>query len=177
LRARVSAVERPRRRLGIKLRWSTAFTVSGEGRRRVRLPIVKFRYRSRGVKISSPRRMEQYMGDRWLKLFLGKLALAALAVAAFTVMAGVPKLHADDDCQRRVAHADHRLHEAIEHYGYQSREAAEARHELHEEREHCWKANNRWWDEDRRRWHDQRDWDDRDHDENYRPRDRDDDRR
>jgi hypothetical protein len=121
--------------------------------------------------------MEQYMGDRWLKLFLGKWALAALAVAAFTVMAGVPKLHADDDCQRRIAHADHRLHEAIEHYGYQSREAAEARHELHEEREHCWKANNRWWDEDRRRWHDQRDWDDRDHDENYRPRDRDDDRR
>jgi hypothetical protein len=121
--------------------------------------------------------MEQYMGDRWLKLFLGKWALTALAVAAFTAMAGVPKLHADDDCQRRIAHADHRLHEAIEHYGYQSREAAEARHELHEEREHCWKANNRWWDEDRRRWHDQRDWDDRDHDQNYRPYDRDDDRR
>ena len=117
------------------------------------------------------------MGHRWLKLFLGKWALAALAVAAFTVMAGVPKLQAADDCQRRIAHADHRLHEAIEHYGYQSREAAEARHELHEEREHCWKANNRWWDEDRHRWHDQRDWDDRDHDQNYRPYDRDDDRR
>ncbi len=117
------------------------------------------------------------MGNRWIQLFFRKWAFAAVATAAFAVMAGVPKLHADDDCQRRIARADHRLHEAVEHYGYDSREVAEARHELHEEREHCWKANNRWWDEDRHRWHDQRDWDDRDHDQNYRPPDRDDDRR
>lgn len=117
------------------------------------------------------------MQNPWMRMFLGKWALTAVALAGFVALAGVPKLHADDDCQRRIAHADHRLHEAIEHSGYQSREAAEARHELREEREHCWKASNRWWDEDQRRWHDQRDWDDRDHDENYRRHDRDDDRR
>jgi hypothetical protein len=117
------------------------------------------------------------MRNRWLKVFFGKWALATVAMAGFVVMAGVPKLHADDDCQRRIAHADHRVHESIEHYGYQSREAAEARHELREERERCYRTNNRWWDEDRHRWHEQRDWDDRDHEPNYRPYDRDDDRR
>ena len=76
------------------------------------------------------------MQNRWMRMFLGKWALTAVALTGFVALAGVPKLHADDDCQRRIAHADHRLHEAVEHYGYQSREAAEARHELHEEREH-----------------------------------------
>lgn len=71
-----------------------------------------------------------------------------------------------DDCQRRVEQADHRLHEAIEHRGYQSDAAEHARHELREARERCWNGNHRWWDPDKKQWRDQRDWDDNDH-QNY----------
>ena len=54
---------------------------------------------------------------------------------------GQSQAEMDERCQRHVQHAEHELHEAIERYGRHSREAD------HE-----------------RRWHDQRDWDDRDHD-------------
>lgn len=70
----------------------------------------------------------------------------------------------DDDCQRRVARADHRLHEAAERHGWESPQAEHWRHELHEARERCWRERRRWWDEDARRWRSDRDWDDRDHD-------------
>ena len=97
----------------------------------------------------------------------GKTALAAAALAGFLMFTGVP-LRADrDDCQRRVARADHRLHEAIEHHGYRSEQAERRRHELHEAREHCWSARHRWWDEDQHRWHEERDWDDHDHDHEH----------
>ena len=57
------------------------------------------------------------------------------AVLAF----GAPALHAEDidRCQRRVAHADHELHEAIEKHGHNSRQARHERRELHEARERC----------------------------------------
>jgi hypothetical protein len=93
----------------------------------------------------------------------GKTALAAAALAGFLMFTGVPRLRAED-CQRRIARADHRLHEAIEHHGRQSRQAERRRHELHEAREYCWSAGHRWWDEHERRWHTDRDWDDHDHD-------------
>jgi hypothetical protein len=100
--------------------------------------------------------------------FFGKVALAAAALAGFLVLTGTPPLRADrDDCQRRIAHADHKLHEAIEHHGYQSRQADRSRHELHEARERCWSASHRWWDEHERRWHTDRDWDDHDHDRDH----------
>jgi len=69
-----------------------------------------------------------------------------------------------DDCQERLIRADHKLHEAVEHHGYESRQAEHWRHELHEAREYCWEHSHRWWDEHERRWHTDRDWDDRDHD-------------
>lgn len=95
----------------------------------------------------------------------GKVALAGAALAGFLLFTGAPRLRADDDdCQRRIAKADHRLHEAIEDHGRNSRQAEHARHELHEAREDCYSRNHRWWDEDGRRWHSDRDWDDRDHD-------------
>ena len=98
----------------------------------------------------------------------GKTALVAAALAGFLMFTAVPRLRADrDDCQRRVARADHRLHEAIEHHGYRSEQAERRRHELHEAREHCWNASHRWWDEDAHRWHTERDWDDRDHDRDH----------
>lgn len=93
--------------------------------------------------------------------WLFTLALTA-GVFMFTA---VPRMHADDDdCQKRTARADHRLHEAMEHHGPDSPQAERARHELHEIREQCWQHSHRWWDEDQHRWHDQQDWDDHDHD-------------
>ena len=94
----------------------------------------------------------------------GKIMLAGAALAGF-LLADAPRLRADDDaCQRRIARADHRLHEAIEHHGRESRQADKARHELHEAREYCWNRAHRWWDEHEHRWHSEHDWDDRDHD-------------
>jgi hypothetical protein len=91
-------------------------------------------------------------------------SLALAAWAGLLIFTGSPSLRANDDCQRRIAKADHKLHEAIEHHGYQSEQAEHWRHELHEARERCWRANHRWWDEDHRHWHTDRDWDDHDHD-------------
>jgi len=99
----------------------------------------------------------------------GRTALVATAAIGFTVFCAAPNLRADryEECHRRIAKADHRLHEAIEHHGYRSEQAERRRHELHEAREHCWSANHRWWDEDAHRWHTERDWDDHDHDRDH----------
>ena len=95
---------------------------------------------------------------------VGKVTLAGAALAGFLLFTGAPRLRADDDCQRRIAKADHKLHEAIEHHGYQSGQAEKWRHILHEERERCWNTNHRWWDEHEHRWRTDHDWDDHDHD-------------
>jgi len=94
----------------------------------------------------------------------GNAAIAAVALAGFLMFAGAPRARADDDCQRRIAKADHNLHEAIEHHGYESKQAEHWRHELHNAREHCWNTYHRWWDEDGHRWRTDHDWDDHDHD-------------
>lgn len=93
--------------------------------------------------------------------------LPAAALTAALLFTSVPRLHADEHyerCQRRIAHADHELHEAIEHHGRHSPQADHKRHELQEAREHCWNEYHRWWDEDAHRWHTERDWDEHDHD-------------
>jgi hypothetical protein len=92
--------------------------------------------------------------------------LSAALVTAVLLFTAVPRLHADDyeRCQRRIAHADHELHEAIEKHGRHSPQAEHKRHELHEARERCWSEYHRWWDEDEHRWHTERDWDEHDHD-------------
>ena len=93
-------------------------------------------------------------------LLSGALLTAALL---FTT---VSRLHAEDQdqCQRRVVHAEHELHEAIEKHGRHSAKADHERHELHEARERCWRERHRWWDEHEHRWHTERDWDEHDHD-------------
>ena len=97
-------------------------------------------------------------------------ALSCGLVVALMASATAPRVFAqsrediDERCQRRIEHADHELHEAIERHGRESRQAAQKRHDLREARERCWQEHHRWWDEHDRRWHDQRDWDDRDHD-------------
>lgn len=95
---------------------------------------------------------------------LRQLLLPTVALAGCLLFAGASQVRADDHCQRRVAKADHKLHEAIEHHGYYSRQAEHWRHELHEARERCWNERHRWWDEHEHRWHRDRDWDDHDHD-------------
>ena len=92
---------------------------------------------------------------------LGKLTLAGAALAGFLLFAGAPQVRADEEeCHHRLAKADHRLHEAVERHGWDSKQAEHERHELREAREYCYKTYHRWWDEDDRRWHSDRDWDD-----------------
>jgi hypothetical protein len=93
-----------------------------------------------------------------------RAVLASAALAGLLAFAGAPRAMADDDCQRRIAKADYRLHEAIERHGWDSRQADHWRHELREERERCWNRHRRWWDEDGHRWRNDHDWDDHDHD-------------
>lgn len=95
-----------------------------------------------------------------------KWLVAFAFLAGVLLFTGVPRAHAEsvERCQRRIGHVEHRLHEAIEHYGRHSPQADHERHELHEARERCWREHHRWWDEHERRWHEEHDWDDRDHD-------------
>ena len=92
--------------------------------------------------------------------------LSGAVLTAALLFAAVPRLQAEDyeRCQRRVAHADHELHEAIERHGRHSVQADRKRHDLHEARERCWNRYHRWWDEDEHRWHTDRDWNEHDHD-------------
>jgi len=109
--------------------------------------------------------VEGRMQHRLISWLFSKPAVGTVVIAGFLTFSCVPQLRADDDdCQRRIAKADHRLHEAVEHHGPQSRQAEHARHDLHEAREHCWTSAHRWWDEHEHKWHTERDWDDRDHD-------------
>jgi hypothetical protein len=104
------------------------------------------------------------MENRADNSLFGKVVLAAAALTGYLVFLGAPQLRADDDCQRRVASVDRKLHEAIERHGRDSKQADHWRAELRATRESCWNANHRWWDEHAHRWHTDRDWDDHDHD-------------
>jgi len=95
-----------------------------------------------------------------------KSLLAIAALAGFLLCVAVPRLQAEDQdrCQRRVAQAEHELHEAIDRHGRHSKQANHERHELHNARERCWRERHQWWDEHEHRWHKDRDWNERDHD-------------
>jgi hypothetical protein len=68
------------------------------------------------------------------KSVFGRAALAAAALSGFLLFAGAPGAKANDwdDCNRRGAYTDWRLHESIEHFGYYSPQASHWRHERHE---------------------------------------------
>jgi hypothetical protein len=89
---------------------------------------------------------------------------APVVLTGALFLAGAAAVRADDDCQKRTMNADHKLHEAIEHHGYNSPQAEHWRHELAEARSYCWEHNHRWWDEDAHQWRNDRGWDDHDHD-------------
>jgi hypothetical protein len=95
-----------------------------------------------------------------------RILVLPLAAFAMSLFAAAPQMPAEtpEHCQRRVIHAEHELHEAIERHGRESRAAEVKRHELHEARERCWAEQHRWWDDREHRWHTERDWDDHDRD-------------
>jgi hypothetical protein len=94
-----------------------------------------------------------------------KGVLGCAALIGLMTLSGAPVATADnDDCQRRIIKADHKLHEAVEHHGWNSKQAQHWREKLREAREYCWAHGHRWWDEDEHRWRTDRDWDDHDHD-------------
>ena len=101
-----------------------------------------------------------------VKSWMWSLGIVVALAATVAVPATFAQSREDIDerCQRRIEHADHELHEAIERHGRYSKQADHERRALHEVREQCWREHHRWWNEHERRWHDQRDWDDRDHD-------------
>ena len=91
---------------------------------------------------------------------LGKLLVTGAALTGVLFFTTPSHVRANEsECQHRIARADHRLHEAVEHHGWDSKQAEHARHELREARENCYTSNHRWWDEDERRWRSERDWD------------------
>ncbi len=98
---------------------------------------------------------------------IARFVLAPMALAGAILFLASPVVRADDDCRKRTAKADHKLHEAIEHHGWQSSQAEHWRHELSEARAYCWNHNHRWWDEDGHRWRTDHDWDDHDHDHDH----------
>ena len=81
----------------------------------------------------------------WFKAVFGKAALAAAILTGTLVLAGAPAASAidRDSCERRISKADYKLHEAIEHHGYYSKQAQHWRHERHEAYEQCYRYGYR----------------------------------
>jgi hypothetical protein len=98
------------------------------------------------------------------KSIWGKTLASAFVMSALVLGSASGVLAAYNTCQRRLARADRRVHEAARRHGWESKEAQHARVQLREAREYCWGHSHRWWDEDAHRWHTERDWDEHDHD-------------
>jgi hypothetical protein len=69
-----------------------------------------------------------------LKAVFGKTVLATAALSGLLLFAGAPSAKANDwdDCNRRAAYSEGRLHESVQHFGYYSPQAGYWRHERHE---------------------------------------------
>lgn len=65
---------------------------------------------------------------------LRKTALVTVALGGFLILAGAPAASANawDDCNRRVSYTEWRYHEAVEHFGYYSKQARHWDHERNE---------------------------------------------
>jgi hypothetical protein len=74
-----------------------------------------------------------------VKKVFGKAALASAALGAMLFFTGAPAANAADrdDCAKRIRKAEHKLHEAIEHHGYYSKQADKARDKQREAYERC----------------------------------------
>jgi hypothetical protein len=91
----------------------------------------------------------------------GKLFGVLGALVAFLLFTGAPRVTASEsECQHRTDKADHNLHDAIKHHGYDSKQADHARHELAEARQYCWDHDHKWWDVEGHSWRVEHNWDD-----------------
>jgi hypothetical protein len=72
------------------------------------------------------------------KLF-GKTFAAAAILSGFLLFAAAPgaSAHGSGKCRRKIARAEWKLDEAIEHHGFYSRQAEHQRHELREAQDRC----------------------------------------
>ena len=68
--------------------------------------------------------------EHLLKSVFGKAALATAALSGFLLFADAPSAKANDwdDCNRRAAYADWRLHVSIEHFGWSGTAAISGEH-------------------------------------------------
>ena len=94
-----------------------------------------------------------------------KFMMAAAGLAGFVMLLGAPQLRADD-CQKQTQKAVHDWHKAVEHEGTKSDAAKYAKHEVRNAQQACWDRERRWWDPDQHRWHDDKDFDDLNLDQN-----------
>ena len=76
---------------------------------------------------------------RGMRIWLGRVISPVILVGGLALFAGAANAKAQDweDCNRQMAYAKGQLHEAIEDYGYYSRQANYWRHEVHETYERC----------------------------------------
>ncbi|HXN64328.1 MAG TPA: hypothetical protein VN862_03280 [Candidatus Acidoferrales bacterium] len=97
--------------------------------------------------------------------FVKSLLSGMLAGAFVLASAGAPRVYADDraDCQRHVEQAQVRLDDAVHKYGEHSKEAQDRLNDLDKEHEKCWNKFHQWWDAKGHEWHNDRDWDKNDH--------------
>ena len=91
----------------------------------------------------------------------GKLFVTLSVLGGFLLFTGAPRVKASEaECRHRTEKADHDLHEAVKHHGYDSKQAEHARHELSEAREYCWAQDHKWWDVEAHEWRAEHNWDD-----------------
>ena len=102
-----------------------------------------------------------------LMSIFGKTALATAILSGLLLFAGAPSAKANDwdDCNRRTAYAEFRLHQSIGYFGYYSPQAAYWRHERHEAYEQLERYRRREWREHQRREWREQEW--REHHRDY----------
>jgi len=81
-----------------------------------------------------------------LQSVFGKAVLATAALGGILLFAGAPSARANDwdDSNRRAAYTDWQYHQAVEHFGPNSREARHWAHERHEAYERLEHARHEW---------------------------------
>jgi len=84
--------------------------------------------------------------DLFSPSLLRKAAVASAVLGGFILFAGAPgaKANAWEDCNRRVAYADMRYHQAVERYGPYSSAARHWAHERYEATERCERLHREW---------------------------------
>lgn len=90
-------------------------------------------------------------------------AITALALGVVLMFVAVPSSQADSraKCHQRIEKAEYKLNEAVRRHGVRSPQAENWRRALINERERCWREHHGWWDAQERRWHTERDWEER----------------